>query len=83
MRVGLVSRASGALYSKFTLKKALYGNDLVFYGHDHVSEGLSITTDNGTHSNIIKGGKFSLNPDDDDCSFNTILLDSTANHMNL
>lgn len=69
--------------SRQLLKKALYGNDLVFYGHDHVSEGLSITTDNGTHSNIIKGGKFSLNPDDDDCSFNTILLDSTANHMNL
>ena len=69
--------------SRQMLQKALYRNDLVFYGHDHVSEGLSITSDNGTHSNIIKGGKFSLRPDDDDCSFNTVILDSETDYMNL
>ena len=65
------------------LQKALYRNDLVFYGHDHISEGVSITSDNGAHSNIIKGGKFSLRPDDDDCSFNTVILDSETDYMNL
>lgn len=68
--------------SRQMLQKALYGNDVIFYGHDHVSEGLCITTDKGTYSNIIKGGKFSPHSNED-CSFNTVVLDSTLDYMSL
>lgn len=62
------------------LKKTLPENDLVLYGHEHISEGMTVTNDGGSKFNIIKGGRFDLYSDDN-CAFNVMVLDDAEDSI--
>ena len=61
--------------TKVALKNAFAQFDLVMFGHDHVSERVSITSRTGGTLEILKGGKLSLLISEES-SFNTIIYDT-------
>ncbi len=63
--------------SKEMLKQALTHSDIVFFGHDHQAETISISNGSGSKINIIMGGRFSLDCGSDS-AFNALLFDSES-----
>lgn len=62
------------------LKKSFSNDDLVFLGHDHLAESLTIQNANGDSMNILMGGQFTLDPGED-CTFNAVVFDDE--HMRI
>ena len=63
--------------SKETLRKSFASDDIVFSGHDHLDEMLTVKDGKGTSTNIIVGGKFTLDLLDN-AAFNAVIYDSEA-----
>ena len=66
--------------TKETLKKFMFFDDIVLFGHDHQSEQVSIQDGEGKKLNYIVGGEFSLH--NDNCAFNAIVLDTMTDTFN-
>lgn len=64
--------------TKEMIKKAISSDDITFFGHDHKSEAVHSTYSDGKEHNIIMGGKFSINIDEE-CTFNAIIFDTDKN----
>lgn len=62
------------------LKKCFAEDDLVFMGHDHLAETLTILNANGDNMNIIMGGEFTLKSGAE-CAFNAIVYDDETNQI--
>lgn len=60
--------------TKKMLKKYMFADDIVLFGHDHQSEQVSIQDGEGKKLNYIVGGEFSLH--NGNCAFNAIILDT-------
>lgn len=61
--------------SKEMLKKAFAQNDIVFIGHDHKSETVSMVNGNGNSINVVMGGQFILDCGNES-AFNAVIFDS-------
>lgn len=61
--------------TKELLKKALVTDDIIFFGHDHKAEAITMVNGDGSTFNIIMGGQFNLNIDKE-CAFNAVIYDS-------
>lgn len=61
--------------SKVMLKTHFSNEDIVFFGHDHSADTLTIQDAKGANTNIVAGGMFSLNYSDD-AAFNAVIYDS-------
>lgn len=63
--------------SKEMLRQSLAHSDIVFFGHDHKAEVISISSSSGANINIVMGGQFTL-----DCNspstFNALVFDSES-----
>lgn len=63
--------------SKTFLKRSFYDDDLVFFGHDHNAEAVTIHSSTGSDMNIIMGGEFQLDPNSE-CTFNAVVYDTES-----
>lgn len=63
--------------TKEMLKKAIDSDDITFFGHDHKSEVLSAKYADGKSHNIIMGGRFSLDTNEE-ATFNAVLFDTES-----
>lgn len=61
--------------SKEMLKRAFKQNDIVFVGHDHKSESISMHNGDGSHINTVMGGKFTLDCNSDS-AFNALIFNT-------
>lgn len=61
--------------SKEMLRKRFATDDIVFLGHDHLDEMLNIQNANGENMDIVVGGKFGLNIQEE-AAFNAIIYDT-------
>ena len=59
------------------IKRAISSDDITFYGHDHISETISTTSSTGNDHQIMMGGKFDLNINED-AFFNCVIYDSES-----
>lgn len=66
--------------SKEMLRKSFTTDDIVFLGHDHLDEMLTIQNADGENTNIIVGGKFSVDVQEE-AVFNAIIYDSDKKNI--
>ena len=66
--------------SKQMLKEHLKSFDIVFFGHDHVAETVTLKNNNGTEINIIKGGEFAFE-ESVESSFNAVIYDTKTDEI--
>ena len=67
--------------TKEMLKRAISTDDITFFGHDHKSEALTITSASGIKNNIIMGGKFALDSNLNS-AFNAVVYDTETKKIN-
>lgn len=63
--------------SKEMLRTALSHSDIVFFGHDHQAETISISSSSGSDINVVMGGQFSLDCGSP-CAFNALVFDTES-----
>ena len=61
--------------TKEMLRAAFEKDDIVFWGHDHKPETISMKNSNGNDINIVMGGSFCLN-EMSESSFNAVIFDN-------
>lgn len=61
--------------TKELVKKSIDQDDIVFFGHDHKAESITMANGDGSIYNIIMGGQFNISPSKDS-SFNVVIFDS-------
>lgn len=61
--------------TKELMRKAIANDDIVFFGHDHKAESVTMVNGDGSIVNIIMGGQFNLDIDKE-CAFNVVTYDS-------
>ena len=63
--------------TKTMLRRTLLNDDIVFFGHDHNAEAVTLKNGDGSNINMVLGGKFSLDLQSD-CAFNAVVYDDSA-----
>lgn len=66
--------------TKELLKNALDTDDIIFFGHDHKPESITMVNGDGSTLNIIMGGQFNLKIDQES-SFNAVIYDSSTHEI--
>lgn len=68
--------------TKEMLRTEFKKDDIVFIGHDHKAEAITMKNGDGTDTNIIMGGRFDLNTKNES-AFNAIVYDSDTEKFNV
>lgn len=63
--------------SREMLRTALTNSDIVFFGHDHQAETISISSSSGSNINAVMGGEFPLDCSSP-CAFNALIFDTES-----
>lgn len=67
--------------TKELIKKSISQDDIVFFGHDHQAESITMENGNGSIFNIIMGGQFNVDTSKES-SFNVVVFDSEISMLN-
>lgn len=66
--------------TKEMVKNAISSDDITFFGHDHKSEAVQSTYSDGKKHNILMGGEFSVNVEEES-AFNAVVYDTDKNEF--